>query len=203
MSEAMWPHKSAYPNHLPEKYHEVTYWRLSHHRKLLVALNVVGIVLMGLALAGFTVWVRLWHPLVSSSINASQMFLTMAMLVLTLVLHELLHGLALQYYGAKPTYGVLWKELMFYATAAGHAFRRNAYLVIALAPLVGLSVLALLLLMLPLPVWLALPVVLCAAFNVGSAVGDLWLVRVASRYPHSAYIVDEKDGLRVFLPIEG
>ncbi|MBN1920763.1 MAG: DUF3267 domain-containing protein [Anaerolineae bacterium] len=194
--------KSAYPNHLPENYHEVTYWRLSDHRILLVALNVVGIVLMGLALAGFVAWARLWQLFASSTITAPQMFLTVAMLLLTLVLHELLHGLTLRYYGAKPIYGVLWKELMFYATAAGHAFRRNAYLVIALAPLVGLSVLALLLLMLPLPAWLALPVMLCAAFNVGSAVGDLWLVRVALRYPRSAYIVDEKDGLRVFLPLE-
>lgn len=191
------------PGQLPEKTHEVLYWRLSQHRKLLVVLNGVGIVLMGLAVGTFTTWARLWHPLASGSITTSQMFLALVMLPLTLVLHELLHGLALQYYGAKPTYGILWKEMMFYATAAGHAFRRNAYLGIALAPLVGLSVLAMALLILPLPAWLALPVVLCAAFNVGSAVGDLWLVRVALRYPHSAYIVDEKDGLRVFLPIEG
>ncbi|MDX9956587.1 MAG: DUF3267 domain-containing protein, partial [Anaerolineae bacterium] len=198
MSDAVLSYKSAYPNHLPDNYHEVTYWRLSDHRILLVALNLIGTVLMGLALAGFAAWAHLWHPFASSTITAPQMFLTVAMLLMTLVSHELLHGLALRYYGAKPTYGILWKALMFYATAAGHAFRRNAYVVIALAPLVGLSVLGLLLLMLPLPVWLALPVVLCAAFNVGSAVGDLWLVRVASRYPHSAYIVDEKDGLRVF-----
>jgi len=197
------PQEDSCPGQLPEKTREVIYWKLSQHRKLLVVLNGVGIVLMGLAAALLTAWARLWHPLASGSITAPQMFLALVMLLLTLVLHELIHGLALRYYGAKPTYGVLWKEMMFYATAAGHAFHRNAYLVIALAPLVGLSVLAMALLILPLPAWLALPVLLCAAFNVGSAVGDLWLVRIALRYSRSAYIVDEKDGLRVFLPLEG
>jgi len=56
--------------------------------------------------------------------------------------------------------------------------------------------------MLPLPGWLAWIVVFCTALNVGSAIGDMWLVRVALGYPSAAYVVDEKDGLRVFMPEE-
>ena len=41
---------------------------------------------------------------------------------------------------------------------------------------------------------------MCAALNVGSAIGDMWLVRVALGYPPAAYVVDEKDGVRVFMP---
>ena len=188
--------------HLPENYDEVLYWKLSHHKKLLVVLNVVGLALMGLALAPFFAWARLWHPAVEShNTGILQIGVAFIAVVMTIVLHELTHGLALRAYGAQPKYGVLWQQGMFYATADGHAFRRNAYLVIALAPLVGLSLVGMALLMLPLPGWLVWIVVFCTALNVGSAIGDMWLVRVALGYPPVAYVVDEKDGLRVFMPV--
>jgi hypothetical protein len=190
------------PIHLPENYNEVLYWKLSQHKTLLVVLNVVGLALMGLALPLFFAWARMWHPeIVSLELSILQMVAALLAIALTIVLHELMHGLALRAYGARPTYGVLWKEAMFYATAAGYAFRRNAYIIIALAPLVGLSLVGMALLILPLPDWLLLIVVFAAALNVGSAIGDLWLVRVTLGYPSVVYIVDEKDGLRVFMPV--
>lgn len=190
------------PIHLPGNYDEVLYWKLSHHKTLLVVLNVVGLALMGLALPLFFAWARLWQPRIETlEVRILQMGAALIAVVSTIVLHELVHGLALRGYGARPKYGVLWKEGMFYATAAGYAFRRNAYIVIALAPLVGLSLVGMALLMLSLPGWLAWIVVFCTALNVGSAIGDMWLVRVALGYPPAAYVVDEKDGLRVFMPV--
>jgi len=192
----------ASPIHLPENYDEVLYWKLSHHKKLLVVLNVVGLALMGLSLPLFFAWAHLWQPRIESlEVRILQMVATLFAVAITIVLHELTHGLALRVYGARPKYGVMWQEMMFYATAAGYAFRRNAYIIIALAPLVGLSLVGMLLLMLPLPDWLPLIIVFCVALNVGSAIGDLWLVRVTLGYPSAAYIVDEKDGLRVFMPV--
>lgn len=195
----------ASPICLPTNYAEVLYWKLSHHRKLLVVLNVVGLILMGLSLPLFFAWMRLWHPEIAFigflEMGILQMGALFIAIVLTIVLHELFHGLALRAYGARPKYGVIWKEMMFYATAAGYAFRRNAYIVIALAPLVGLSLVGMGLLVISLPGWLAGIIVICAALNVGSAIGDLWLVRVTLGYPPSAYIVDEKDGVRVFMPV--
>ena len=194
--------ESVSPTHLPEGYEEVLYWKLSNHKKLLVALHVVGTALMALALAPFFAWANLWHPeIVSFKLGLVEMGAALVAVVLTIVLHELTHGLAIRAYGARPRYGVMWQELMFYATADGYAFRRNAYLVIALAPLVGLSLMGLALLILPLPGWLMGTIVFCAALNFGSAIGDLWLVRVALGYPPVAYVVDEQDGMRVFMPV--
>jgi len=191
------------PIHLPNAYQEVLYWKLSHHNKLLLALNVAGLALMLVMIGVFMAWARLWHPSgLHSDLNIGQMALTVVSVVLVMVLHELVHGIALKAYGARPKYGVLWQQMMFYATAPNHAFRRNAYLVIALAPLGGISVLGGVLLTLPLPGWLLWMIALCAAVNVGGAVGDMWLVRVALGYPSRAYIVDEQDGLRVFMPGE-
>jgi len=31
-------------------------------------------------------------------------------------------------------------------------------------------------------------------------VGDLWITTIVLRYPATAYVIDEKDGIRVFLP---
>lgn len=58
----------------------------------------------------------------------------------TIVLHELLHGLAMRIFGARPEYGVLPQQLMFYASAPGYAFRRNTCLVVEMAPLMVLII---------------------------------------------------------------
>lgn len=39
-----------------------------------------------------------------------------------------------------------------------------------------------------------------ATINGGAAIGDLWITAIVLRYPAHAYIVDERDGMRVFLP---
>ncbi len=120
-------------------------------------------------------------------------------IVVTIILHELAHGLTMRWFGAHPHYGLLWKQFMFYATAPGYGFRRNAYLLIALAPLVGLSGLAILgMFLLQGTNWVAL-LILCAAMNGSGAIGDMVLVTLVLRYPKTAYILDERDGIRIFM----
>ena len=117
----------------------------------------------------------------------------------TIVLHELLHGLAMRIGGARPQYGVLPAHLMFYATAPGYAFRRNACLMVELAPLVVLSFLAILgMFILQGTIWVPLLTV-CAAMNVGGAAADLWMISKILRYSTTSYIVDERDGFRVLI----
>ena len=124
---------------------------------------------------------------------------TVAGIVTTIVLHEWVHGLSMRRYGARPEYGLLWKQLMFYATSPGYAFRRNSYILIALAPQLALGAVAILgMVLLQGTYWVAL-LALCATINASGAFGDLWLVSLALRYPRTAYVVDEKDGVRVLM----
>lgn len=117
----------------------------------------------------------------------------------TIVLHELVHGLAMRMGGARPQYGVLPAHLMFYATAPGYAFRRNACLMVEMAPLVVLSFLATLgIFILQGTIWVPLLTV-CAAMNVGGAAADLWMISKILRYSTTSYIVDERDGFRVLI----
>ena len=121
-------------------------------------------------------------------------------LVLMPVLHELVHGISMRSFGARPRYGFLWKAMAFYATAPGFAFQRRRYLVVALSPLVVLSLLAVLLMaLLPGTPWIGL-IAFIAALNATGAIGDLWITGLVLRYPKDAYIVDERDGVRIFLP---
>jgi hypothetical protein len=121
-------------------------------------------------------------------------------ILLTLVFHEFTHGLFMQLFGAKPRYGVLWKQAMFYATSPGFAYRRNDYVLIALAPLVFLSVLVVLgMWLLQGTLWVALLSV-CGVMNASGAVGDMWITAIVLRHANTAYVMDERDGVRVFLP---
>jgi hypothetical protein len=106
----------------------------------------------------------------------------------------------MQTYGAKPKYGILWKGPMLYATSPGYAYRRNDYVVIALAPFVLISALVILgMWLLQGTLWVLL-LGLCGIFNASGAIGDMWMTMIVLRYATPAYVVDERDGIRVFLP---
>jgi len=133
-------------------------------------------------------------------ISLSMIGLALAGVLLTLVLHELTHGLTMQMFGARPKYGIIWKGLMLYATSPGYAYRRNNYVVIALAPFVFLSILAVLgMWLLQGTLWIAL-LGICGSLNAAGAIGDMWMTMIVLRYPATTYVMDERDGIRVFLP---
>ena len=83
---------------------------------------------------------------------------------------------------------------------AGHAFGRDAYLAIVLGPLVSLSALALIGFLLLAGTSSAWVIALWAVVNAGASNADLRIAALVGRYPRSATVVDERDGLRVLLP---
>jgi hypothetical protein len=114
----------------------------------------------------------------------------------TIVVHELLHGVAMKYYGGEPRYGAgVTHFVLPYAYATTDTeFTRNQFIVTALTPLVVITAVGV-----PLMLLLELPVlVVPLALNVGGAVGDLWMVRLLLRYPADVDVVDDVTGLRVF-----
>ncbi|MGH2524269.1 MAG: DUF3267 domain-containing protein [Anaerolineales bacterium] len=185
---------------VPSNYREVLYWRLTGNLGRQVALNLLALPLAGGA-GLFFAWAaanlgRASHV----AVGQGELVALLVGLVLMIVAHELVHGLAMRLYGARPQYGVMWKSLMFYATAPGQAFTRNQYLVVGLAPLVSLSALALM----GMAAFAGTPVVallgICATLNAAGAVGDLWIVATVLRYPAHVWVVDERDGVRIFMP---
>ena len=185
---------------IPAGYRETLYWRLGEKRWRVITVNLV-------ALLSLAFWLLLFRWL---GINVGRIphsafilppwVLVLAGILLTLVVHELTHALAMVAFGAHVQFGGLLTQGMLYATAPGHAFTRSAFLVIGLAPLVGISLLASIgIILLAGTPWVNL-LALCAAGNVAMASGDLWIVSIVLRYPHSARVIDERDGVRILLP---
>jgi hypothetical protein len=46
--------------------------------------------------------------------------------------------------------------------------------------------------------WVAL-LAICGVVNASGAVGDMWITMIVLRYESTAYVMDERDGIRVFL----
>lgn len=185
---------------LPDNYQEVLYWTIKDDPKRAILLQIVSVplfILSGLVFSRLAVSLgKLPSPL---TFGPGEIGIVILTILFTIVLHELAHGIAMQMFGAQPRYGVLWKYAMFYATAPGYAFRRNDYIQIALAPLWIVSLLAILgMWYLSGTFWVA-ALAIGGVINASGAIGDLWITAIVLRYPVTAYVMDEKDGIRVFL----
>lgn len=188
---------------LPANYKEALYWKISEKKSRIIIMNLLAIPLAGIFWFGFYFIIRLSSKPPEYIIDdPKQSLLLLVGFATTIIVHELVHGLAMQFFGAQAKYGINWKGLMVYATAPGYAFQRNQYIVMALAPLVSLSALACCAILIQAgaaSVWLF---AVLGTLNGGAAIGDLWITSVALRYPSSAYVVDERDGMRIFLPMD-
>ncbi len=189
------------PESIPDGYQEVLHWRVTEKFSRIIGLNILGVILFFISGSIFSIFAVSLGKLPSQGkYGLIEIGLALVGIVLTIVLHELIHGLFMRIYGATPRYGILWNEMMFYATSPGYAYRRNNYLVIALAPFVFISILVVL------GMWIfqgTLWVVLlgiCGTINASGAIGDIWIMVIVLRYAAAALIMDERDGIRVFLP---
>ncbi len=188
---------------LPKAYHEILYWKVTakpSRRIMVQALAVVSFFLFGLLFARLANSLGKLPLSGSFSLGLRESGALLIGVVLTLVAHEFTHGLAMRLAGATPRYGIFWKGLMLYATSPGHAYQRNTYVLILLAPFALISALAGLgIWLMPGSQWVAL-FVICGTVNASGAIGDLWMTRIALRYPTTALMMDERDGMRVFVP---
>jgi len=112
-----------------------------------------------------------------------------AVLVLTLILHELLHGVAFwSASGEKPIVGL--KGIFIYVSAPpSEYFQRNKYLWVGAAPIILISLVGVLLIPF-LPSSLILQDVLFVTLNAAGSAGDLVMIYMLLRYPSSSLIQD-------------
>ena len=191
---------------LPDDYHEVLAWSVTEKPIRAIAAQILGVCSFAVfALVFFWLGRSLGKLPSQVAFGLSEIGAVFIGIVLTLALHELTHGLVMRIFGAKPKYGILWKGMMLYATTPGFAYHRNDYVVILLAPFVFITTLvALGMWFVQGTLWVAL-LALCGIFNASGAIGDLWITMIVLRYAPTAYICDERDGIRVFCrsPEEG
>lgn len=108
-----------------------------------------------------------------------------------LLIHEAIHGLTILFWGGRPHFGAKL-PLALFCGARQQMFRRNQYIVVALAPLVVISVAGIILTLLAPS--LATYALLAIAGNISGAAGDLVVVRHLYRLPRNVLVEDTETG---------
>jgi hypothetical protein len=174
--------------------------------RTLILLNLLSLLPLLIGAACFLVVDRLLNALgVRPALDApltdqSRLLLALAAVALMIVVlsfHELCHGLAFQAFGAHPHYGINLSKGVAYASAKDYYLTRNAYLIVALAPLVIISIGTVILMALT-GGDLRFVVGLMGAINAGSSVGDLWFFVVCVSHPRTLLVRDFGDGAELF-----
>ncbi len=159
----------------------------------------------GIVFGGLTVFVYtgLYHFSFSPSFGGIVLWCVLNILayIAILPLHEAIHALAILFWGGSPHFGVEFLAgtripLALYCGAKQQLFRRNAYLTVALAPLLSISLGALVLTLLA-PM-LASYLLLATVGNISGAAGDLLVAWRLLRFPSHTLIEDTQTGYRAW-----
>jgi len=156
--------------------------------KLGMNIGAVASVLILFPLLGALTWLLQGKSPLSGSIGLSRLLFYLGIAAVTIVVHELIHGLAYRILGYRVSYGIYWK-LGFYTAALRQFQQRDHIIASALAPLVLLSVVMLPMLAIRnnLVVEVAFIVLLV---NTSGAFGDLYLTWRLSRIPRRTLAYD-------------
>jgi len=149
---------------------------------ILAAFVVVPIWLRGEFIFVFAVW----QPLA-----------TIAAMIAVILLHELVHGLSFRLFGGgKPTYG---HKLPFYLYAAceNRYITKRSYVVIALAPLVVITVVLAVVCALVPGSWFWV-VYFALVINAVGSVGDIYISLLLTRMPKDVLVVDSGTAMQIY-----
>lgn len=173
-------------------------------RGLTIQMTAVGT--LGLAVA-FTLFGALYQtvtgtppslqftPGVGWWTSALDVLVLVVLTAVFIVPHELLHGLAIRYYGGEPRYGVGVAHFVLpyaYATT-DHEFTRNQFIVVLLTPLVVITAVGLPVMVALEWSWLLVPL----TANAAGAVADVWMALTLLGYPEHVRLEDHETGVRI------
>ncbi|MFZ3079055.1 MAG: DUF3267 domain-containing protein [Bellilinea sp.] len=124
--------------------------------------------------------------------------IVLALMFVTIVAHEGIHGLGFILLAkAHPIFA--FRGVYAYAAAPDWFIPRDSYLVIGLAPFVGISLVGVALMEIVPAAWIA-PLVLVCVVNATGAVGDLWVAVLLLRQPQEALSNDTGDEIKIYAP---
>lgn len=178
--------------------------------EILLIWTTLSLFLLILAASGGSWYYAIIHKqTVSFSIKSAEggawqviiaLVILLAITFVTTIIHELVHGIAFAAFGGSPRYGLKVKYFLplAYATSPGNIFRRNAFIIISLAPLVVIDVVCLLMLAIfPQAPWL----IWVIAFNTSGAIGDIWIAVQLLRCPKSIRVEDREESIAIYAPL--
>ncbi len=145
----------------------------------------------------FTALYTLFTGKVGFNVTSGTILILIALYIGIVILHELIHGVFISIYGGKPHYGAgITYYLPYLYTTTKTIFLRNQFIVIAIAPLIMISLVGVgLMAAFPsIAHWALISLVV----NASGAVGDLWLTRNLLRCPKHVLLEDRKTGMIIY-----
>jgi len=193
---------------LPDGYTLKQSLDLSANTRALFGLNLVGVALFflfGWLFSALAVRIRpdavSIFPVIEIGGLLSILALVLAILALQavmVVLHEGLHGIFFYTFTrARPKFA--FKGLYAYAALPGWYFPRREYLVVCLAPLVGITLLGFLLIAAIPPAWIP-AVLVVMTLNAAGSVGDMAVAAWLIRAPAGCLANDQGDAFNLHIP---
>lgn len=124
--------------------------------------------------------------------------IVLALMFVTIVVHEGIHGLGFILLAkVRPIFA--FRGVYAYAAAPDWFIPRDPYLVIGLAPFVGISLVGVALMAIVPAAWIA-PLVLVCVVNATGAIGDLWVAVLLLQQPPEALSNDTGDEIKIYAP---
>jgi hypothetical protein len=189
---------------LPELYQPKETTDLSKQKKLALGLNLAGIGIFIVIFYLLTFIVSMARgldsmPLFSMTGTTSAWLSLLGIIagfIALIVLHEAAHGLFFWFYTrSMPKFAM--KLSYAYAAAPDWFIRRNAYRIVATAPIFIITGLGLLICLFAPVTWL-MGLILFMSINFASAIGDLYVILRLWKVPESTYIQDAGDRMTFF-----
>jgi hypothetical protein len=195
---------------LPDRYRKVGTLDVRQDQRLLVFLNLGGLLLMVIAgwlFFRFAAWL---HPVelatailpLNNRTSNAVIGLILGILILFIfhiILHEAIHGLFFWLFThSRPLFAFRWAYA--YAAAPDWYIFRNPFFIITLAPFVLITLVGLLIIAFA-PAAYLLPTWFVITLNAGGAIGDLAVAAWLLRQPAACLAQDRGDAVTLYIPV--
>ncbi|MCR4950238.1 MAG: DUF3267 domain-containing protein [Solobacterium sp.] len=175
---------------LPEGYEVIRSVDLQKDKKAMLTVNGIALVLTLVLFVIMNSIYSLPKWIVSSLEDGTFFFQLIALAIAAIayvILHEITHGITMKSFGGKEVrYG--FTGMYAYAGSQNDWFSRNAYICIALAPLVVWGIIFFVLpFLFPKYTWIFW---FLQIFNVSGAAGDMYVTWLSTKMPASVYVRD-------------
>lgn len=179
---------------LPEGYRQICAIDLQKDKKLAVIVNLLAVVITVAMMVPMHFYIS-FFTLFEGEGYLIRMVALLGLMVVYMVLHELVHGIAMKLCGTKKVkYGFTG---MYAFAGSDDYYDKRAYIFIALAPVVLWGVVIAIINALVSPQWFWV-VYFIQIMNLSGAAGDLFVTVKFSRFPQNILVKDYGVGMTVF-----
>jgi hypothetical protein len=194
---------------LPAEYRMIGSFDLRNNPRALIKLNVLGFILFAVTGWGFVSLFSMLRPrevrdgfsIAFTNLGGMLQMLLVVLVVMAvmIVLHEAVHGVFFWWFTrAMPRFA--FKGAYAYAAAPDWYLPKGQYLVVALGPLVVLSLVGITLMIVIPPAWFMV-LLFFLVTNASGAVGDLWVAIWLLRQPDACYANDQGDAVTLYVKV--